>query len=465
MPRLSAALFAPLLLVLSCSQSSTSAMDDVVAAGDHRVADERSTPDVVAEVVVADPYDAFVASGPTIRDMLGVSTHMSRSVEYSWKREAELDRLEELEFTRVRSDFYWKSIEAVEGVYDVAGPAHMTDLCIERGFEVLGILLIPPQWAQVDGTFDSVDPEKWRAYVHYTVDQMKDRIHSWEIWNEQNLHVFWTPAPNPYKFGTFLKIAAEEIRALDPDAEIVFGGLSPFQFNTEGIWAFIPDVAKHHPDICDAFDSLAIHPYSFAQQESPEAEFVQGTYVHPPMSGLIDEAHAATDEIGCPDRPIHLTEAGWPDYYMGVEKQGAFAARGLLLAAAAGASTYYWYTFWDSEIGPDTVAPTEHSFGLMTWPKSAEDPGVRKPSFHALKEASEILGETRYAGDLASALGWDAQVHALVFVDEEEQFTVAVWHSLDDLETEVALEVPTPGGGSAPIPVLATGRITYLEFQ
>jgi len=451
-----------LILILSlafapgCSTPTPS--PDLLAAGDQADTSEEVAP-------VAGPYDGFVASGATIREMLGVSTHMSRSVEYSWKREAELDRLEELGFTRVRSDFYWKAIEAVEGVYDVDGPAHMTDLCLARGFEVLGILLIPPPWAQVDGTFDSVDPEKWRAYVRFTVETMKDRVHSWEIWNEQNLHVFWTPAPNPYKFGTFLKIAAEEIRALDPDAEIVFGGLSPFQFHTDGIWAFIPDVAKHHPDICDAFDSLAIHPYSFAQQESPEAEFVQGAYVHPPMTGLIDEARVALDAIGCPGRPIHLTEAGWPDYYMGVEKQGAYAVRGLLQAAAAGASTYYWYTFWDSEITPDTVAPTEHSFGLMTWPKSEEEPGERKPSFNALKEASAILGDSRYAGDLARGLGWEEHLHALVFVDGAGQLIVAAWHSLDDLEAEVSLEIPVPGAAVSPISVVATGFVTYVDLS
>ena len=32
-----------------------------------------------------------------------------------------------------------KSIEREEGAYDVSGPAHMTDLCLERGFSVLGI--------------------------------------------------------------------------------------------------------------------------------------------------------------------------------------------------------------------------------------------------------------------------------------------------------------------------------------
>ncbi len=166
------------------------------------------------------------------------------------------------------------------------------------------------------------------------------------------------------------------------------------------------------------------------------------------MGGLIEEARFVMGQIGCTDRPIHLTEAGWPHYYMGEEKQGAYSVRGLLLAAAAGASTYYWYTFWDSEILPDTVAPTEHTFGVMTWPASAEDPGEKKPSFHVLKGANSILGTTRYAGDLARELGWEKHLHALAFVDDEGRFTVASWQSLDELESEVSLEIPVPAGST-----------------
>ena len=471
-------LFGLLVFTLGCAASPPGASD----AMDGTV-DVPSDTGVVAEIIVpAGPYGGFVPSGPYVGEMLGVSTHMSRHAEYSWKREAELDRLEELGFTRVRSDFYWKEVEPVDGGYDVSGPAHMTDLCLERGFSVLGILLNPPSWAMPDGSTSSADPERFRAYVQYTVGEMLDRIHHWEIWNEQNLDVFWGPSPNPGLFGTFLKIAAEEIRALDPDAEITFGGLSPFQFHPGGIWAFLLDVAELHPDICQHFDSLAIHPYSFAQQHSPEDEFVQGRYVHPPLAGLIGEARFVLEQIGCPDVPIHLTEAGWPDYYMGVEKQGAYAARGLLLAVAAGAASYYWYTFWDSTIGPDEVAPTECTFGLMTVPASAEEPGERKPSFHAMLGASSMLGGTRYAGDLGLRLAWDAQLHALAFVDDAGRFTLAFWHSEDDLDAEIAVEVPAPEGATgwerydqsgalqeegavSPVPVTATGRVSYLRFE
>ncbi len=439
--------------------------------------------DEVAEVDVSTgPYAHFEGSGAVIGSMLGVSSHMSRGADYSWKREAELEGLSELGFNRVRNDFHWRSIESEEGVFDVSGQSHMTDLILERGMSVLAILLSPPEWAQTDGTYDSVDPEKWRTFVHYTVEHLMDRIHSWEIWNEPNLDVFWTPDINPYLYGVFTKVAYEEIHALDPDAEVVFGTLSSFQFHTENIWGFVLDVAKFHPDICDYFDSLSIHPYSFAQQYSPEYNFVQGVYVHPPMAGLIEEARVVLAEIGCPNRPIHLTECGWPHYYMGEDKQGAFAVRGLLLAASAGAASYHWYTYWDSIIGPDQPAPTEDTFGLMTPPESAENPGERKPAFYSMKGASIVLGDTRFAGDLGKELGWEEPLYALAFADDQGQFIVAVWQDQDDLELETAVEIPMPEGATSwtrydytgtevesgtsnPAPVAATGWVNYLKFE
>jgi hypothetical protein len=227
---------------------------------------------------------------------------------------------------------------------------------------------------------------------------------------------------------------------------------------------------------------MAIHPYTFAQQYSPEYEFKQGTYVHPAMGGLIEEARFVLDKIGCPGRLIHLTEAGWPHFYMGEEKQGAFSVRGLLLAAAAGAGSYYWYTFWDSQIGPDDPAPTESTFGLMTWPESLDIPGQKKASFHAMLGASSRVGQSRLAGDLGQILGWQEHLHAIAFVDDATHYTVAVWHSLTELQEEVEVELPTPldstswnrydqsgnlieSGTASPVPMVATGPVSYLTFK
>ena len=480
-----------LLSVFACSSPSGSA--DVASAEDVPAVAEDALPDlssvdvgevedVAEDVTPTTPYGGFSASGAYIQDMLGVSTHMHRGVSYSWKREAELDYLEDLGFTRVRSDFYWREIEVEEGSFDVSGQAHMTDLCLERGLTLLGIIFNPPGWARENGDIDTVDPEKWRAYVQYTVGEMNGRVNHWEIWNEQNIQAFWPLQPNPEIFGDFLKIAAEEIRAINPEAEITFGGLSPFEFHVDNLWGYLMDVAAYHPDICDYFDSFAIHPYTAFQQEAPETDYEMVNYVHPSMGGLIDQARDMLAQAGCPDVPIHLTESGWPHYLMGVENQGAFAVRGLLLAAAGGASTYYWYTFWDSVIAEDETMPTECTFGLVSVPTSLEEPGEPNPSYYAMKGASLLLRGTRYAGNLGSRLDWDDHLHGLAFADDDGLFTVAAWHSLEDLDAGLAVEIPLPEGATAwtrydhtgtevasgtegPVSFDAIGWVSYVQFH
>ena len=92
-----------------------------------------------------------------------------------------------------------------------------------------------------------------------------------------------------------------------------------------------------------------------------------------------------------------------------------------------------------------------------------------------------MLNGSRYAGDLGPGLDLEEDLHALAFVDDEARFTVAVWHSQDELDTEVELEIPAPEGAATwnlhdysgvlqgtgdtmPVTVTATGRVSYLKF-
>lgn len=73
-------------------------------------------------------------------------------------------------------------------------------------------------------------------------------------------------------------------------------------------------------------------------------------------------------------------------------------------------------------------------------------------------------------------------LHALAFQDDEARTTLALWHSLDELDDEISVEVPVPEGSTAwelhdqagalvqegdaaPVPVTATGRVSYLKFM
>ena len=54
----------------------------------------------------------------------------------------------------------------------------------------------------------------------------KDRVHHWEIWNEPNYWRFWLPQPDVGAYTTLLKQAYAAIKAVDPAATVMVGGLT-----------------------------------------------------------------------------------------------------------------------------------------------------------------------------------------------------------------------------------------------
>src|SRR2546429_354442 len=50
-------------------------------------------------------------------------------------------------------------------------------------------------------------------------------IKVWEVWNEENIAPFWNP-PNPGQYGALLAGVRAKLRAVDPGARILMGGLA-----------------------------------------------------------------------------------------------------------------------------------------------------------------------------------------------------------------------------------------------
>ena len=49
--------------------------------------------------------------------------------------------------------------------------------------------------------------------------------HVWQVYNEQNIPAFWPNGPSPNKYAGFLHGTADAIRAVDPTAKIMLGGM------------------------------------------------------------------------------------------------------------------------------------------------------------------------------------------------------------------------------------------------
>jgi hypothetical protein len=81
---------------------------------------------------------------------------------------------------------------------------------------------------------------------------------NWEIWNEPNQTFFWGERePAPRRYARMLSAVASLIRSVQPDAGIVFGGLS----GTGQPVTFLRRVMAAQPTLTGQLDQVGFHPY------------------------------------------------------------------------------------------------------------------------------------------------------------------------------------------------------------
>ena len=100
-----------------------------------------------------------------------------------------------------------------------------------RGLKVLGTIWYTPAWARPQDTPVHRPPTEPADYGRFAA-AVAERygplgVHHWEIWNEPNIPHAWAGGVSAKEYGLLLRAAATAIRAVDPQARIVSGGLSP----------------------------------------------------------------------------------------------------------------------------------------------------------------------------------------------------------------------------------------------
>ena len=85
--------------------------------------------------------------------------------------------------------------------------------------------------AAAGGTSDKSPPADPAAFARFAAQAARRYaplgVHHWEIWNEPNLAAFWMPRADPAAYARLLVDAAAAIRAADPRAVVILGGLAP----------------------------------------------------------------------------------------------------------------------------------------------------------------------------------------------------------------------------------------------
>ena len=293
-------------------------------------------------------------------------------------------------------------------------------LAAKSGIEVLPVLYRTPQWAAQSQATLPVDTLvqrlAWQRFLQAAVSRYGPGgsfwaehgpssadpiaplpIRNWQIWNEPNFFYFATPA-SPQRYATLVKISSQAIRAVDPGAKVILGGLFGFMRPTEypremGAVEFL-EALYGTPGITDSFDGVAIHPWVSDARLLPEV-------LRPLREVVLRHGDGGTT--------LWITEVGWGSQGAG----GSAHEKGLAGQAdeLREAYTYmtssarewlnlthtYWYTWQDA---PPPACYFCDSTGLF-W---AGQPPSPKPAWAAFKAFStappgDLAGRTDTDGD------------------------------------------------------------------
>jgi hypothetical protein len=262
----------------------------------------------------------------------------------------------------VRCDFAWLGVEPVQGVWYYDAADAIVAKAEAHGIEILGILGSSPPWANGGNEYNypPTDLAAWREYVSNVVSRYAGRIPAWEIWNEQNIPGFWMPEPDAEAYVELLAAASEEIRAADPSATIVMGGVAGLgsanlnEYLTLGAAEYI--------------DAIAYHPYAetIGVEGQPEEDFLRPKEWL--CRELVDFVHGLVALHTEKDLEIWITEVGWTtcdETPPGVDAdtQADYLLRTLINYASTDVDRVIWYNFRDTMLNDwDRYGLLDHAF-------------------------------------------------------------------------------------------------------
>ena len=194
---------------------------------------------------------------------------------------------------------------------------------LRRGMQLRFQLVGFPDWAR-----DAHDPNsasehwrapsspaelrKWSEFVSRVVEHFGSMVTFYEIWNEENISAFWSQGSSPTGYSRLLETSYVAIKAIDPSAQVMFGGVSRndvgfVQQTYVAIDRLFPKnaVADNH-----FFDILGVHPYT--GNRSPQSDSPKMIYKD--QWGTMDENFLGIELL---HKLLVAEGEGWKHLYIG----------------------------------------------------------------------------------------------------------------------------------------------------
>lgn len=206
------------------------------------------------------------STAPTVPFAFGIQVHLPYQ-----NQAAVAGNITELGMSWVKQQIAWADYETTQGNINFDAIDEMVNALEAINVNILFSVVKAPDWAR-DSTQEDGPPTNFQTYANFVgalAERYRGRVDAYEIWNEQNLRREWNSSSHSISAAEYvemLRLAYNAIKAADPAAIVVAGGLAPTGFN-DGVNAIDDRVylrAMYANGAARYMDALGAHPNGWA---------------------------------------------------------------------------------------------------------------------------------------------------------------------------------------------------------
>ena len=199
----------------------------------------------------------------------------------------------------VAFDVSWRDMEPSRGTYrGLDALDAVVAAAAARTMQTIVVVTETPGWAN-GGNSAWVPPihtADYAGFIGKLARRYAGRVAAWEVWNDPDQARSWLPKPNAAGYARLLRDASRAIRAADPSATVIAGGVSFDQT------AYVQALYAHEAN--GTFDVLAVHPAM--SMLAPDAGDGSSS-----LTTTLDAFHSLLRQEGDEDTPIWVSDLGW----------------------------------------------------------------------------------------------------------------------------------------------------------
>jgi hypothetical protein len=295
---------------------------------------------------------------------------------------AQIADIKELGTRWVRVFAMWPDLEPSPGVFAASWTSKYEQLfaALPPGSKVIIDMVGAPSWetGSSDPHAPPANPDDYATFLGTLAKRWAGRVTAWEIWNEEDSAAWWKGGPDPAGYAHLLQATYPVVKAADPNATVVLGGLTGNDFPfLEGVYqaggkGFFDAVGVHTDTACNVL---------------PPSEFLRDSDNRMIVDSFLAyrEVHATMLANG-DNKPIWMTETSWRTTDA-VCSEGAWKGQKPEGVTPAQQATYlsqaYHCLAQDPYVQVALWFPLQDEHGLMSGLVRAN--GSHKPSFDAMR--------------------------------------------------------------------------------